>query len=413
MQVEATTADDSRRLVPVKGNPGIYKRGNRYVVRFRGPDGRGRKRSAKTLAEARALKASLVTDVKRGDYRERSKVRFAEYAPEWIRSYPGRTSRGLRDATRRSYAWELGLDPETFEPIAPHVRAVAYFGRMPVSTIRPSDIRAYIGECAKGGKARDTVRLRIAPLRALLATAVEDDLLDSNPATGVRIAVAAKVEDEPVERVKALTEAELARLLDEVDDGYRLLVSLLAGAGLRISEALPLRWQDIDFGRRRVLVRRSLSRGQMGAPKTRHGRRDVPISQGLARSLWNERKERSVVDNDAFLFPGRANGFLDRGTVFRAVKAAATRAGVPWCGLHTLRHTAATILFRQGWNAVQVQKFMGHHSPAFTLAVYVHLLDEDLPEPTFLDDLAPPAEGEKPPEGEGEEEASVAVRVAS
>src|SRR5437764_6925885 len=106
MQPEATTAD-ARRLTPVKGNPGIFKRGNRYVVRFRGPDGRGRKRYARTLAEARDLKASLVTDVRRGDYRERSKVTVAQYGSEWIRAYAGRTSRGLRSETRKSYAWEL------------------------------------------------------------------------------------------------------------------------------------------------------------------------------------------------------------------------------------------------------------------------------------------------------------------
>jgi len=385
MQAEATTADD-RRLIPVKDHPGIYKRGGRYVVRFRGPDGKGRKRYAKTLAEARYLRKTLVADVARGDYRDRSKTTFEQYAAEWIRSYAGRTSRGLRDATRRSYAWELGLDPETFQPIEPRVRAVAFFGRTPVSMIRPRDVKAYIAEAAKGGKARDTVRLRLAPLRALLATAVEDDLLDANPSAGVRIVVAAKAEEESVETVKALTEDELARLLSEVADEYRLLVSLLAGAGLRISEALPLRWQDVDFGRRRLLVRRSLSRGQIGAPKTRHGRRDVPLSEGLARALWSERKRRARVADGDLIFPG-VDGYLDRGTVFRAVKAAAKRAGVPWCGLHTLRHSAATILFRRGWNAVQVQKFLGHHSPAFTLATYVHLLDDDLPEPTFLDDL--------------------------
>ncbi|MFL5313028.1 MAG: tyrosine-type recombinase/integrase, partial [Myxococcales bacterium] len=320
----------------------------------------------------------------RGDYRDRSKTTFEQYASEWIRSYPGRTSRGVRDATRRSYAWELGLDPQTFEPLEPRVRAVAYFGRTPVSMIRPRDVKGYATEAAKGGRARDTVRLRLAPLRALLATAVEDDLLDANPAAGVRIAVAAKAEaEEPAERVMALTEEELGRLVGEVCDEHRLLVTLLAQAGLRISEALPLRFQDVDFGRRRLLVRRSLSRGAIGEPKTRHGRRDVPLTSGMARALWAERKRRPGVGDEALLFPG-ADGFLDRGTVFRAVKAAAKRAEVPWCGLHTLRHTAATILFRRGWNAVQVQKFLGHHSPAFTLATYVHLLDEDLPEPSFL-----------------------------
>src|SRR5207248_11764614 len=125
-----------------------------------------------------------------------------------------------------------GLDRETFEPIEPHVRAVAFFGRMPVSMIRPSDVRAYIGECAKGGKSRDTVRLRLAPLRALLATAVEDDLLDHNPASGVRIAVEVKADEEPEERVKAMTETELSQLrseehTSELQSPYDLVCRLL------------------------------------------------------------------------------------------------------------------------------------------------------------------------------------------
>jgi len=41
------------------------------------------------------------------------------------------------------------------------------------------------------------------------------------------------------------------------------------------------------------------------------------------------------------------------------------------------------MLFRSGWNAVQVQRFLGHHRPSFTLDTYVHLLDTDLPVPTF------------------------------
>ena len=75
------------------------------------------------------------------------------------------------------------------------------------------------------------------------------------------------------------------------------------------------------------------------------------------------------------------------------MKAAAKRAGVPWAGLHTLRHTCATMLFRSteqggaGANAKQVQMWLGHHSPAFTLATYVHLLPDDLPEPAFLDTI--------------------------
>jgi integrase len=61
------------------------------------------------------------------------------------------------------------------------------------------------------------------------------------------------------------------------------------------------------------------------------------------------------------------------------------RAGVPWVSFHTFRHTAATMLFRSGLNAKQVQVWLGHYSPAFTLGTYVHLLSDDLPDADFLD----------------------------
>ena len=55
--------------------------------------------------------------------------------------------------------------------------------------------------------------------------------------------------------------------------------------------------------------------------------------------------------------------------------------------MKTLRHTCASILFRRGYNAKQVQVWLGHHSAAFTLGTYVHLLPDDLPEPDFFDGL--------------------------
>jgi hypothetical protein len=74
----------------------------------------------------------------------------------------------------------------------------------------------------------------------------------------------------------------------------------------------------------------------------------------------------------------------------RVLKPAARRAGVPWAGFHTFRHTCATTLFRRGLNAKQVQVWLGHHSPAFTLATYVHFLADDLPDAAFLDDVTGP-----------------------
>jgi Phage integrase family len=65
-------------------------------------------------------------------------------------------------------------------------------------------------------------------------------------------------------------------------------------------------------------------------------------------------------------------------------RPAATAAKIDWLGFHGFLHTCATVLFREGGNAKQVQAWLGHHSPAFTLETYVNLLDEDLPEPPSL-----------------------------
>ena len=83
------------------------------------------------------------------------------------------------------------------------------------------------------------------------------------------------------------------------------------------------------------------------------------------------------------VFPSKTGGYLDTTNLYRWWNKAADAAGVEWAGFHTLRHTCATRLFRTGWNAKQVQLMLGHHSPAFTLSVYVHVLDEELPTPTF------------------------------
>src|SRR5262249_24963388 len=135
--------------------------------------------------------------------------------------------------------------------------------------------------------------------------------------------------------------------------------------------------------RRRVHVRRRFYKGRLDAPKSKYGKRTIPLSEGLARWLW---RVKGTQPDDALAFPSGAGTYLSPSNVAaRILKPAAKRAGVPWAGFHTLRHTCATLLFRNGLNAKQVQMWLGHHSPAFTLATYVHLLPDDLPEPSFLD----------------------------
>jgi len=354
--------------------PGVYRRGSRYAVIYRDRQGRQHKRSAASFADARLLKASLTAA--RGEY-ALSRVTLAEYLPEWLSTYAGRTSRGVRAQTKLEYQRDLER------------HALLFFANRPLAEIEPRDIKRFITSLIEQGLSRNSVRRRLAPLRALLATAVEDGLIRSNPALGVRVppSLADRIDrDVP----KALRMDELDRLLFELPPEWRLFITFLVHTGLRFSEAIALRWGDIDSERQRLHVRRRLYRG-LDEPKSRHSRRAIPLSPRMLIFLAALRRSSAYQTDADPVFASRTGTPLDYANVYRRVfKPAATRAGVPWAGLHTLRHTCATTLFRNGLNAKQVQLWLGHHSPAFTLAVYVHLTVDDLPDPRFLDALTDP-----------------------
>jgi integrase len=373
---------DTRTLEPTK-DKGIYKRGGRYVVVYRDPRGRQRKRFARTRREARDLKAALRTDIRRGEFRDLSHDTLAEYASEWIESYTGRTRRGLGDGTRDDYRGALERE------------IIPVLGRLRIAEIEPRDIKRLATSLAARGLAATSVTKTIAPLKALLATAVEEGDLRSNPAAGLRIAQPAGDDvNEGEERAKALTEDELGRILVKLPQERRFFFDFLSQTGLRIGEAIELRFGDVDGTWLRV--HRRFYRGRVGLPKGRK-KRSVPISRELAQQLWALRKERRASDADLIFTSAKGMRIDTSNLMSRILKPAAIDADLgewvredghlrpkSWVGFHTFRHTAATRLFiGQGWNAAQVCRFLGHTDPGFTLRTYVHLLPEDLPVPDF------------------------------
>jgi integrase len=179
-----------------------------------------------------------------------------------------------------------------------------------------------------------------------------------------------------------------------------LFFEFLSKTGLRIGEAIEVRWCDLELETRWLHVRRRLYDGKIGLPKGRKKRR-IRISLGLARALRELHARTSPGDDDLVFTTAVHHKRIDPSNLMsRVLKPAAVAAGLgewvgtgkarhaeTWVGFHTFRHTCATRLFRHGWNPVQVQKFLGHSDPGFTLKTYVHLLPEDQPDPSFMDVL--------------------------
>jgi integrase len=368
---QAPSSTPPTRKLERTGTPGIFRRGNRYVVTFRDPSGRQRKRSARTLAEARSLKSSLTTDVNRGEYRTVSNVTFADYWPQWIDNYSGRTARGFRENTRAEYRRDLERE------------AAPYFGRMRLAEIEPQHVKRWLSSLATRGLAQSTIRSTFAPVRAMLADAAEEGTIRHNPAAGVRIPSTAKATEQ---KRKSLTDSEVDRLRTALtSEADRLLVDFLLVTGLRISEAIALDLADLDFGRCRVKVSKRFYRG-LDAPKSSFGRREVPITPDLARRVWAMRKDRPQAGGADPLFVSPQGARIDYANVYnRILKPAMRKAGITWGGAHRLRHTTATHLIRNGASANQAQLWLGHHDPGFTARTYVHLDSNDLPDPAIFD----------------------------
>jgi integrase len=354
--------------------------------------GRQHKESFATLAEAREAKGRRQA----GDKRPASRIGFADYFAEWIESYAGRTARGFSETTR----------PEYRRPIEAH--ALPRWQTWKLADVEPGDVRDLFGQMRRDGATTSAIKKLRAALSAMFSTAVDDSLLRSNPVQGVRIPTA--ISEEPTDdRAKALTRDELKLLLAAIDEDWRLFFEFLTHTGLRISEATGLTWRHVELGERpHVKVREQHYRGERRRLKSGNGRRDVPLSAGMAARLLAHRRD-TYKGPKAPVFATKTGTELSPSNVHgRVLEPAAIAVGfaVDVIGrngkprtrstvtFHTFRHTCASLLFDGGRNVKQVAEWLGHADPAFTLRTYVHLIDDGVGAADFLDTAVYAAEPE-------------------
>jgi integrase len=290
--------------------PGIYRRGNKFVYEWTDAQGNRRRGTTDTREQASRLKAEKEAEAARGDLGEtgpRGRLTLATYALDLygasLNRMPGETpARGrymgrrgaIRDSTRDDYRRQVER------------QWLPALGTRALGKITAPDLSRVLARlAARDGDdylADSSLQRMFAPIAALLATAAEEGVIAYNPARDVRVPTGrdalhkfdedAEDSDDPAPgKARALTREQLAAFLEVVDARWRLLFVLLASTGLRVSEAFALRWRDLklDGSRPVVRVRRAYVRGVYGPPKSRHGRRDVPVGFGLVRGLRERR----------------------------------------------------------------------------------------------------------------------------
>jgi integrase len=356
----------------------VARKGDRwYAVAYEGLDpvtGKERRRwhpAGTTREAAEQLAARLAAEVNGRNDTVRSLTFGAYLTTRWLPGKKINLAQSTWDGYRRK------IDRHIL-PVIGHIRIrrlrVHHLEGLYDGMLHPTD-----GRRALAPKTVLEVHLII---RGALNDAVKRGLINRNVAL---IAHAPKLKAIPKVEQQAWTAQQLQAFL-HAGAGHRLFPAfwLLASTGMRRSELLGLRWDDIDLKKARLSVNRGLvavayemheSRG-----KTRNSRRAIDLDPTTVKVLtaWRDwqgaEQEAAGVEPDDWVFTNTDGKPVHPHSISQTFERIAARAGVPRIRLHDVRHTHGTLLIKAGVPVKVVSERLGHGNPAFTIDTYQHVL---------------------------------------
>ena len=287
------------------------------------------------------------------------KVRLGEWAERWYA-----TTAGLKPGTRRTYRQLLDR------------QILSTFRDAPLAGIDPLAVREWLAAMVETGLSPSRIRNAHQVLGQVLAAAVEGGRLARNPARGVRLPRIVRRE------MTFLDAAEVERLAEAIAAPYGTLVHFAAWTGLRAGELAALKVKRLDLLRGACEVVESATevdgRLEWGTTKG-HERRTVRLPRFLCDELGAYLANRPHGPEDLVFTMPHGGPLREAKLLERYVKPAAAAADLPASlRVHDLRHTAASLMIRQGGTVLAVSKTLGHKSAAMTLDRYGHLWPDDL-----------------------------------
>jgi len=275
------------------------------------------------------------------------------------------------------------LRPRTFigykKIVELHV--VPALGHLRLHALNPQQVQSMLSGLQLKKLAPRTVRGVRAVLRAALGDAVRWGLVGRNAAA------LAHVPRVPRAELNVLS-PEAAKTFVETLAGDRLeaFFVVLIATGLRLGEALGLRWSDVDLQNGTLRVHQALQRvnGQLKfvEPKSDRSRRSVMLPafaiEALKRHASCQKRERLLAGSNwvdsGLVFTSTIGTSLDERNVRRTFKFLLQDAALPLMRLHDLRHTTATLLLSQGVHPRIVMETLGHSQISLTMDTYTHAL---------------------------------------
>ena len=331
-----------------------------WEVRWKTPDHQTRKRRFASKPEAMRFKTEVEHQVLSQSYVDPSagRVTFKVYAEQW----------------RSAQVHRAGTESQVRLNLENHV--YPRLGSRPIGSIRRSEIQALVTELSQT-LAPSTVTVVVSWVRSIFKSAVADRVIACTPCTDVKVPTVAQP------KVVPLTATKVLELVGAMPDRYKTLVVLGAGTGVRISEALGLTQDRVNWQRKYVTIDRQLSRGSgkevvFGPVKDRRNRgRTIPLPDVVLAALV-EHVRVFGLGPEGLIFTNEKNEPVRQTTFSDVWRAAAGPLGIPTgSGFHLLRHFYASVLIQEGESVKVIQDRLGHTSAQMTLDIYGHLWPEN------------------------------------
>ncbi|USK54401.1 site-specific integrase [Cytobacillus solani] len=322
---------------------------------------------------------------------------FEEVAKEWLYDFK-----------------KLNVKESTFEQLEVIVRLhiIPYFGNNRIMKIRRTDIKNWMNKYMnmKNSKGDEKysygARLKyLSVLKSIFHYAVHEiEVLEKNPADRLKVPVQDSVEIKK-EKVKYYNLKELTRLLNFMKSYkhqrfkeyqlYYMLMYFLSQTGLRISEALALRWDDIEGNK--LKVERQTSRDdnnnvKLTTLKNSSSYRTIGLNElqidghdELLKALKKFKLKQNEIllanegfqkSNDGIIFQNFLGHYLTPSTVRETIQGYCKKAGVEYKGTHGFRHTHAVLLLEAGASIKFVSKRLGHKTIKTTADTYLDITEK-------------------------------------
>jgi integrase len=301
-----------------------------------------------TKAEAERALAELVDQAGKGAVPARRRETFRTYAEQWFET----RARQIRTVTATGYGSALN-------------HAYAAFGLTPLGEVTRSDIERMTHKLTGAGRSQRHLSFVLFVVRSVFEDALHDGLISRNPAA--RVAAVGR----PAKGREALSSAEMVKLRAHLATDRLYACWLLTFYGWRRSEVLGEQWPDIDLAVAEISVDRGVVADSSGRrseptdPKTRRGRRTLPMPADIRTALRQLRESQAA----EFGFEHVRTGYLavdELGVPYRPERwsdmwrAHCKAAGVQAVTLHGARHTSVTAMRKAGVPDDVVAAWHGH-----------------------------------------------------